>query len=248
MPATNAWLRSRFLSSPGWRRIRSRQTSRVSAGSSASGPCSAPPSPGIGPVDAGRAEVDLAHLGRVAVADLGPRVVGRQPGGAARPGGRVGRAAGARPEAEDDRRLGRQLVARATPAGSGRSASGCTAISSRSRSISRNLPRRRIDSTRWPTRPSSSAGVPRTASGPGAVRGQRPAGRRGRRGGRRRPRSDRAIRARRGDCSRQKACARLSRPQGARTAEERHRAHSTHEGADRGVRSPRTTSIVSDTA
>ena len=33
----------------------------------------------------------------------------------------------------------------------------------------RNLPRRRmLDAARWPTRASSSAGVPRTASGPGA--------------------------------------------------------------------------------
>ena len=123
---------------------------------------------GDGPVDAGRSQVDLAHLGRVAIADLGARVVRRQPVGARRPGGRVGRPAGARPEAQHDRGLGRQLVARARPAGSDRSASDCTAIASRSRSISRNLPRRRMDSTRWPTRASSSAGVPRTASGPGA--------------------------------------------------------------------------------
>ena len=46
MPATNAWLRSRFLSSPGCFRIRSRQTSSVSAGSSASGPISSSAQPG----------------------------------------------------------------------------------------------------------------------------------------------------------------------------------------------------------
>ena len=50
IPATNAWLRSRFLSSPGWRRIRSRQTSSVRAGSSASGPCRLRRGPGrVGP-------------------------------------------------------------------------------------------------------------------------------------------------------------------------------------------------------
>ena len=43
MPATNAWFRRRFLSSPGWRLIRSRQTSSVRAGSSASGPWSCRP-------------------------------------------------------------------------------------------------------------------------------------------------------------------------------------------------------------
>ena len=63
----------------------------------------------------------------------------------------------------------------------------------------------------------------------GAPHGQRisaraspigPVARSGPRGGHRRPRSDRAIRARRGDCSRRKACARLSRPQGHATVEE----------------------------
>ena len=106
---------------------------------------------------------------------------------------------------------------RAPPAGSGRSASGWRR-SRRDRGRSAGTCR--------------AAGSPRPAArraprarpacrGPRAVRAPRrrvTAGPPARRGARRRPRSDRAIRARRGDCSRQKACARLSRPQGARTA------------------------------
>ena len=46
---------------------------------------------------------------------------------------------------------------------------GLTTTRSRSRSTIRNLPRRRMSVTRWPTSASSSAGVPRTARGPGAA-------------------------------------------------------------------------------
>ena len=88
------------------------------------GPSSSSVRPGTAAVDAGRQQVDLAHLRRVAVADLDGGVVGRHPVGAARPARRLRAAARARPEAEDDRRLRRQLRRRARRAGSGRSASG----------------------------------------------------------------------------------------------------------------------------
>ncbi len=52
--------------------------------------------------------------------------------------------------------------------------------------------------------------------------------------------SDRVVRARPRDCSRVKPCARLSRPRRGTTAEERNQATAEREGADRGVRSPRT--------
>ena len=145
MPATNAWLRSRFLSSPGCRRIRSRQTSRVSAGSSASGPWSASPRPGTGRSTPAGRQIDLAHLGRVAIADLGVGVVRRQPGGAARP--RRGVRAG-RPPARPKPSTTAVLVGSLSPGAASwkRPVSiGLKTIASRSRSISRNLPRRRID-------------------------------------------------------------------------------------------------------
>ena len=53
-------------------------------------------------------------------------------------------------------------------------------------------------------------------------------------------RSDRVVRARQRDCSRVKPCARLSRPRRGTIAEERNQATAEREGADRGVRSPRT--------
>ena len=112
MPATNAWLRSRFLSSPGWRRIRSRQTSSVSAGSSASGPISSSRHARDGALDARRQEVDLAHLRGVPIADLRVGVGGRQPRRATGPARRLeafGRARLAEPE--DDGGLARQLGA-----------------------------------------------------------------------------------------------------------------------------------------
>ena len=155
-------------------------------------------------IHAGGPQVDLAHLGRVLVADLRRRVVGRQPAGAARPCRGVPRASRARPEPEDDRRLGRQL--RPGVASWKRPVSmGLTAIASRSRSISRNLPRRRMAATVWPTRAASSAGVPRTASGPG-VSTDSTVGPRRPHGGRRRPRTDRGIRARAAIVARKGLC------------------------------------------
>ena len=71
--------------------------------------------------------------------------------------------------------------------------------------------RRRSGRPGRPARPACRA--PRAGRAPPRTA---PDDRRWQRGGRRRPRSDRAIRARRGDCSPEKACARLSRPQGAR--------------------------------
>jgi hypothetical protein len=45
---------------------------------------------------------------------------------------------------------------------------GLQTMASRSRSSDRNFPRWRMARTSWPTSAASSAGVPRTASGPGA--------------------------------------------------------------------------------
>ena len=167
MPAMNAWFFSRFFSSPGCRRIRSRQTSSVSAGSSASGPARRR-SPATRPVDAGRQDVDLAHLGRVAVADLDRRVVGRHPGRPARPARGIARRARALTEAEDERRLRRQRRAgrrELEAAGQHRAEDDPVAIEARDQELARAAAGRRA---RCPTSASSSAGVPRTASGPGA--------------------------------------------------------------------------------
>ena len=206
MPATNAWLLSRFLSSPGWRRIRSRQTSRVSAGSSASGPMSSVRQPGIGAVDARRQEIDLAHLRRIAVADLGRASSAGQPGGPARPRGRVRAVRRRAARTRSTTAVFDGSLSPAPPAGTGRSASGCTRSRSRSRSISRNLPRRRIahralPDERRPARPACRAR--RAARAPSAGR---PDGRPARRGARRRPRSDRAARARRGIVAAERRC------------------------------------------
>ena len=181
MPATNAWLRSRFLSSPGCRRIRSRQTSRVSAGSSASGPCSPSPRPGDGPVDAGRPQVDLAHLGRVAIADLGR--ARRRPAARRRPRVQRGRVGAARRRAARSPARPPSWPAACRPgrpAGSDRSASGCTR-SRRARGRSAGTCRaggwtRRAGRRGRPARPACRA----RRAGPGASRrGDRPAGQRG---------------------------------------------------------------------
>ena len=102
-------------------------------------------------LDAGRAQVDLAHLGLVAVADLGGCGIGRQPrrsvGPAAASGGPARR--GPKPQTTA------VFDGSAAPGGAScrRPVSiGLMAIASRSRSISRNLPRRRI--ARTPGRPS----------------------------------------------------------------------------------------------
>ena len=112
----------------------------------------------------------------------GPRPVRRRP--AARRAPRVQRAASRRPPVRGPKPSTTAVLAGSLSPGAAswnRPVSiGLQAIASRSRSISRNLPRRRIDRTRWPTRAASSAGVPRTASGPGALGGHdRPAGERG---------------------------------------------------------------------
>ena len=94
-------------------------------------------------------------------------VVGRQPGRAARPRRGVGGPARARTEAEDDGGLGRRLVARRgqlEPAGQHRVADDRVALEIDQQELAAPPDRR----DRWPTRASSSAGVPRTASGPGA--------------------------------------------------------------------------------
>ena len=140
------------------------------AGSSASGPCSAVAEPGHGAIDAGRAQVDLAHLGRVAVAHLGACVVGRQPGRATGPRSRRRRAArSAGSEAEDHGGLAPAACRPGRPAGTARSASGLhddlVALEVDQQELARVA-----GSTRRAGRraPASSAGVPRTASGPGA--------------------------------------------------------------------------------
>ena len=70
-------------------------------------------------------QVDLAHLGGVAVADLGARVVGREPGRAAGPRRGVGAAApSAGPKPSTTAVFAGQLRRPAPPAGTGRSASG----------------------------------------------------------------------------------------------------------------------------
>ena len=103
------WFRSRFFSSPWCRRIRDLQTSRSRrvVGVRALRRVQA----GHALVHPGGHQVDLAHLGRVAIAHLRCRVVGRHPVGAAGPGGRIPRRGGARPEPEHDRGLGRELLA-----------------------------------------------------------------------------------------------------------------------------------------
>ena len=245
MPATNAWFFSRFFSSPGCRRIRSRQTSSVSAGSSASGPSSSSVRPGTLRVDA------------------------RPGGGRPCPSG-SGRGSGSRPRRRRPASSPRRAVQRAAsaavprvPRSRGRPPSSTAASSpgaaswnrpvsiglkttrSRSSSRSRNLPRRRRSTSRCPTRASSSAGVPRTASGPGASVEvtARPGGRRGTP---RRRSPGRAVRARPGDCSREKRCARLSRLWKAAQLKTRPATFAT-KGADRGPITTDHLSIVSDT-
>ena len=169
MPATNAWLRSRFLSSPrmapdplapdlqGQRRVVGVRALLVAVQA------------GHGPVDAGR------HAGRSCPSGSGrgsgPPAARRRRAASRRRAvqrGRVGRAA-SRADRTRARPRSWSAACRAGAASWKRPVSiGLTAIRSRSRSISRNLPRRRIDRTRCPTSASSSAGVPRTASGPGA--------------------------------------------------------------------------------
>ena len=103
--------------------------------------------------------------------DSGPRASRRRPAATTRHGSRPPRPAAPRARVPNPRTTA-VFVGSLVPGAASwnRPVSiGLHAISSRSRSINRNLPRRRMDSMRWPIRPASSAGVPRTASGPGAV-------------------------------------------------------------------------------
>src|ERR1035437_6789336 len=65
------------------------------------------------PLDSFRSEIDLAHLGRVAVANLDRAVIGGQPAASLRPWRGVARGPSyPRAQAEDQRSLRRQLRAR----------------------------------------------------------------------------------------------------------------------------------------
>ena len=199
MPATNAWLRSRFLSSPGCLRIRSRHASSVSAGSSASGP--------ISPVAAARAPGAPR-----------PRAAGRPcPSGSGRGSGRSPArrrpAASRRPRSTRRRRAaarraaartssstavpGRRLLAlrrELEPAGEHRVDHDPVAAEVEVQELARARDRAR---RRWPASASSSAGVPADGERHQVARARVsvPA-RRGRRGARRRRRRGRAARAR----------------------------------------------------
>ena len=202
MPATNAWLRRRFFSSPGCRRIRSRQTSSVSAGSSASGPMS--PSPEARDRPRPRPRAADRPCPSASGRGSGPRRGAVAAGSQAAPG-RPGRRVGRRPpsrgaEAEHDRRLRRLLRRRRgelEPAGEHRVDDDAVSIELEE---SRNLPSRR-------TR--RRAGRRARQLGRRAAHGKRrgrlrdvTTGRSGRRGARRRRPPDRAVRARARDCSR----------------------------------------------
>ena len=166
----------------------------------------APPSPGIGAVDPGRRQVDLAHLGRVAVADLGRGASRREPRRAARPGGGI-----ARPS----RRAARSPSTTAVLVGC---FSPGAASWNRPVSIGLHDDRVAIEVDQRGTCRAGGSTVEaladerlelgrRAADGErsGCLGGARPAGRRAPHGRHRRPRSGRVIRARRRDCSRSKA-------------------------------------------
>ena len=124
--------------------------------------------PGTGRSTPAGTEVDLAHLGRVAVADLGAGVVRRQPGRAARPRRGIARARGPRAEPEDDRGLGRQLVARRRqlePAGQHRVAGDLVALEVDEQELAAPADRTRPAGRRAPrARPACRA--PRAARAP----------------------------------------------------------------------------------
>ena len=108
------------------------------------GPGPARRGPGTGRSTPAGCEVDLAHLGRVAVADLRPGVVGRQPGGAARPARRVARAGRSADRSRARRPSWPGSLSPGAASWNRPVSIGLQAIASRSRSISRNLPRRRM--------------------------------------------------------------------------------------------------------
>ncbi len=246
MPATNAWLRSRFLSSPGWRSDPvapdvERQRRVVGIGTLV-----VATEARDGPVDAGRAQVDLAHLGRVAVADLGVGVVGRHPRCAAR-STRPHRAA--RRARDPNPRTTAVLVGCLSPGPASwkRPVSiGLTTIAVAleldragtcrvAGSAVDPLPDERLELRRAcrgrraaPARRAERIGRPASA----AWRASATTVRSGKFG------HGRPIVA---DCERETACARLSRPREAGQLKSDRPAISTHEGADRGVDTPRTT-------
>ena len=170
MPATNSWLRSRFFSSPLCLAMRARHTSSVSAGSSASGPCSSQPA--TGRVDAVGHQVDLAHARRVAVAHLDRRSRAGSHVGAA-PATSAGRmralAQSTGPNVEHRRDLRPRLCARrgkAQPAGEHRVDDDPVALELEDQELA--APRNaRVE--HWPLNAASSAGVPRRTSDWGVV-------------------------------------------------------------------------------
>ena len=134
-----------------WRRIRSRQASRVSAGSSASGPELGRRRPGTAgrpPPAAGRPCPSGWDRGS------GSRRARRRPAARPRRASMRPRRRGRRPRARSRGRRRSSSAASAGAASWKRPVSiGLTTISSRSSSRMRNLPRRRIRSRRWPTSP-----------------------------------------------------------------------------------------------
>ena len=164
-------------------------------------------------IDAGRLQVDLAHLGGIAVAHLDVRFVRGEPRGASGPGRGIDRPVLARPEPQDDGRLRRQL----------RAGRGELETARQHRVDHERVPVE-VDEEELPAAPdrADSLADERLRARPAclarpAARGPPRTGSGGRRAPRGRPRrrpSGLAIRARSADCSREKACARLSRPRG----------------------------------
>ena len=194
--------------------------------------------PGDRPVDPGGLEVDLAHLGRVPVADLGGRVVRGHPGGPRRPRGRVARTLGARPS--------NPSTTAVLP--------GCFSFGSASwkRPVSIGLTTMRValEVQEQELAPPADRGqaLPDEGLQLGRRAADRERGDRGRRADRpagearmERLGDDRQVgqfghsRPIVADCWARKPCARLSRPSGPPTAEERRASPIAHEGADRGV-------------
>ena len=107
MPATNFELRSRDFSSPGWRRMRWRKASRVSSGSSASGPISGQPGNRVQGVRwdeiqlAQHLAIDVSQLAAIGEAQAQPR-----------PGAHLGLAVVQQPEASGQHRVDGQHALR----------------------------------------------------------------------------------------------------------------------------------------
>ena len=177
----------------------------------------------------GRDQVDLAHPGRVKVAELGGRLVGREPGGAARPGRRRPGGRGSRPEHEPGRRprFRRARRSELESAGQHRGDPGDLPASMLQDEV---LPAA-VDRAQDRAAKSVELGgrCPDDDRVERLGRQDRPAAE-GRRRTPPRGRRDRAARAS-PDCSPPNPCARLTRPPRARTAEEppdrRHRKERT---------------------